>query len=165
MASQKIYTVPHARKREKKTDYKKRLSLLKARKSRFVIRRSLKYITVQLVDFLPKGDKVNFTVSTKELKKYGWEHSTSNLPAAYLAGVLAGKKAKDKKVNTGVVDFGLESVVKGSRLYAALKGLIDAGIEIPYSDDVLPSEDRLNGKHIKEGLDKDIKQVKDKVLA
>jgi hypothetical protein len=38
--------------------------------------------------------------------------------------------------------------VKGSRIYAALKGAVDAGLEIPYNPEVLPDDSRISGEHI-----------------
>ena len=31
---------------------------------------------------------------------------------------------------------------------AALKGIIDAGLQVPASEDTFPSEDRINGEHL-----------------
>jgi large subunit ribosomal protein L18 len=139
------------RRREEKTDYKRRLALLKSKKTRVVVRKSLSNITVQFVDYFTDGDKTLAGATSAELKKYGWT-STGNVPAAYLTGLLAGKKAKAKNVNEAVLDLGIQIKTKGSRLYAALKGVIDAGINVPHSPEILPSEDRLSGKHIK-GMD------------
>ena len=50
MANKKTYTVPFRRKREGKTNYKKRLGLLKSKSLRLVVRKSNKHILVQLVD-------------------------------------------------------------------------------------------------------------------
>jgi large subunit ribosomal protein L18 len=33
-------------------------------------------------------------------------------------------------------------------VYAALKGALDAGLKVPHSPDILPSEERIKGKHI-----------------
>ena len=38
--------------------------------------------------------------------------------------------------------------VKGSRLYAVLKGAVDAGLSIPHSEEALPAIERINGKSI-----------------
>ena len=51
------YEVPFRRRREKKTNYEKRLALVKGEKPIMVVRRSNRYITVQFVEFNPKGDK------------------------------------------------------------------------------------------------------------
>ena len=45
-----------------------------------------------------------------------------------------------------IVDFGLQS--KADRLFALVKGAIDAGLEINCPEEAFPSEDRLSGKHI-----------------
>jgi len=37
---------------------------------------------------------------------------------------------------------------KGSRIFACLKGVVDAGISIPFSEDILPSKERISGQHI-----------------
>ena len=78
----------------------------------------------------------------------GWDKATGNLPAAYLTGYLAGKRAKDKGVTEAVLDIGLKVPAKGATVFAALKGMVDAGMKIPHGKDVLPSKERLNGKHI-----------------
>jgi large subunit ribosomal protein L18 len=169
MASQKIHTVPHRRKRSNKTDYHARLSLLKSEKHRFVVRRSLKNLVVQVVDYSSEGDKVLFTVSTNHLKKNGWKGSTSNIPSAYLTGLAAGKMALEKGIKEGVFDIGLQRSTKGSRIYAALKGIVDAGVEIPHSDEILPSAERINGKHItehtKNDISKEFEDIKKKIMA
>jgi large subunit ribosomal protein L18 len=163
-----IRTVPHRRKRQSKTDYKSRLGLLKSKEHRFVVRKSLKQMLIQAIEYNPSGDKVLFTVSSSELKKLGWKNSTSNIPSAYLTGLLAGKKAKEMKIKKGIFDLGINLNIKGSRFYSALKGLIDAGIQIPASEDIFPSEDRLVGKHIsnykKIDIEKDFNDMKKKLM-
>ena len=167
MGSQ-IRTVPHRRRRENKTNYKTRLDLLKSNEHRFVVRKTLKQIIVQLVKYNPEGDKVLFTINSSQLKKMGWKHSTSNIPSAYLIGLLAGKKAQELKVKKGILDLGVSYTIKGSRLFATLKGLIDSGLEIPSADDIFPSEERISGKHIadykKNEIDKDFNELKKKIL-
>ena len=95
----------------------------------------------------------------------GWSGSTGNLPAAYLTGYLAGKRAAKKGVNEAVLDIGLQKPVKGAACFATLKGLLDAGLEIPYGEEILPSEDRLKGKHIKAEMEKMIEEVKNRMEA
>jgi len=62
--------------------------------------------------------------------------------------VLLGKKALAKGVENAILDIGVQRSVKGSRLYAAVKGVLDAGMHVPVSEEMLPSEERLLGKHI-----------------
>lgn len=167
-------TVPYRRRREDKTNYKKRILLLIGKKPRLVIRKSLKNMVVQLVEYDAKGDKVIASAHTRELKKWNWQFGCGNLPSAYLAGFLLGKKALAKKQKEAIVDFGLQSIVPGSRIYAAVKGAIDAGMQIPHDAAVFPGEDRIKGEHIaKNPLEKNGKgkempaafaQCKEKIL-
>ena len=139
--------MPFKRKFKKKTDYRKRLKLLYSKKPRFIIRKSSKHIRAQITEFDPKGDKITVSATTQDLKKFGWTNCT-NIPSAYLTGLLIGKRALKKNINSAILDTGLEKSVKGSRIYAVLKGAIDAGLSIPHSPDILPSDERISGKHI-----------------
>lgn len=161
MARNKLLTVPYRRKREGKTNYKKRLHLLISRQHRLVIRASLNNIVVQLVEYHPEGDKVLVSASSKELTKLGWNHNKGNLPASYLTGQLFGKKAKGKKYTEAILDLGLQTRVKGSRIYTALKGVVDSGFTVPHDESIFPDEDRLRGTHINDNVVKDF----DKMMA
>ena len=138
------------RKREGKTDYNKRLRLLKANKPRVVIRLSLKNIIMQVVEFHPTGDKILASASTKDLQKqFKWDGNRRNTPAAYLTGLLLAKKAQEKKIKEAIVDLGLQQIIKGSVIAAAIKGAADGGLNIPHSPEIFPSDERIQGKHIK----------------
>jgi large subunit ribosomal protein L18 len=143
-------TVPYRRKRESRTNYKKRLALLKSGLSRLIVRKSLNTITAQIINYEAAGDKVLAAATSKELKKFGWKGHTGNMPSAYLTGLLLGKNAKKNKISKAVLDLGLQIPIKGGRLYAALKGAVDAGMEIPHEKEALPSNERISGKHIAE---------------
>jgi len=147
MAKSKTYTTQFKRKIEGKTDYKKRLSYLKSNKIRFVIRPSTNNITFQAIEFHLDGDKILFTTKATDLKKIGWSYSTGNIPSAYLAGLLFGKSIQPK-IKEGIIDLGLRSITKGTRLPAAIKGIADSGVEINYNDSIVPSEETLSGKTI-----------------
>jgi len=114
---------------------------------RLVVRRTNKNIIVQVVEYSENGDHVVVNTNSTELKKLGWKHATGNLPAAYLTGMLAAQKSKKKNVVKAIVDLGLQPKAC-SRLYAAIKGAKDNGMDIPASEEIFPSEDRLSGKHI-----------------
>ena len=148
MIKGKIYNVPFRRKRQGRTNYKKRLKILISNKFRFVVRKSLKNLQASIVGYNQKGDKILFTVSSKALSKLGWKGDNGNLPSAYLIGMLAGKKAIEKGVKEAILDLGFNTPARGSRLYAALAGAVDAGLKIPYSPEVLPPKDRISGQHI-----------------
>ena len=162
-----MFVIQHRRRRQKKTNYKKRLALIKSGETRLVIRRSLSGMTIQFVDYVPDGDKTAVTAVSQELKKLGWNYSLKNVPASYLLGLLAGKKAKQNNINNAVVDTGLQTLTKGSRIYAALKGVVDAGLNIPHSPEIFPSDERLQGKHIQnvkhEEFIKKFEEIKNKI--
>ena len=117
-------------------------------KFRFVARKSTGNLQVSVVGYGANGDKILFTVNSKSLTKLGWKGSTGNLPSAYLTGMLAGKRAIEKGIKEAVLDLGFNTSTKGSRLYAALAGAIDAGLKIPFNPEVLPTKERLSGSHI-----------------
>ena len=156
--------VPYKRKKEGKTDYKKRLTLLKSGKLRLVIRKSLKNVSVQVVKYEDNGDKVMVSASSKELKKVGWKGSGRNLPAAYLVGLMCGVKAKKLKLNDLILDAGLQKLFKGNLIYCALKGVLDAGVGVACSEEVFPREDRIQGKHISDSVAKEFEITKSKIL-
>ncbi len=170
MKQKTTYTVRHRRRREGRTNYKKRLELLKGRQDRLVIRKTNKHIIMQLVRYSPDGDQVLLTANSKELEKKGWKHSLKSIPAAYLTGLIAGKKAKEKKAASAILDIGLYSPLKGSRIYAALKGAIDSGLKIPAGKEIFPGEKRLKGEHIASYLEKhksitqDYEKIKSELL-
>jgi len=142
------YRLKFRRRRENKTDYRKRKIFVISGKIRFCVRKSNKYVLVQIIKFNVKGDETLVHVNSKELKDYGWPFSCKNLPACYLIGFLAGLKAIKKGIKSAVLDIGLYTPTKGNRIFAVVKGAIDAGMDIPVSEEVLPSEDRILGKHI-----------------
>jgi len=140
-----------------KTNYKKRLILLKGMSTRLVTRKTNRYIIIQLIESKNALDKVICSVSTKQLLKFGWpenkEGSLKSLPAAYLGGYLIGKKAKGIK-NRIILDSGLIPSTKGSRIYAVIKGAFDAGLKINYNEKIIPTKEMIEGKNtnIGEGI-------------
>jgi large subunit ribosomal protein L18 len=150
MAKGPRYCVPFRRRREGKTDYKARKALLLSGKPRLVVRGSLKNVIVQIIVAKPHGDEVMFSAHSKELtRKYGWKASGGSIPACYLTGLLCGLGAREKGVKEAVLDIGLHSSAK-NRIFAALKGVLDAGVNVPYSEEKLPNEERIKGEHIAE---------------
>jgi large subunit ribosomal protein L18 len=144
------HVLPHRRKREGKTDYRLRLRLLKSGKPRLVVRKSLKNITCQIVRYEVEGDRTIVSSHSGELKKFGWKFHGGNIPSAYLTGLLCAEKAKKHRINNAVLDIGLYTSTPGNRLYSALKGAVDGGLEIPHSGEILPKPERFAGKHIAE---------------
>ena len=133
MATGPRYTVKLRRRNQGKTNYHTRLALLKSGEHRLVIRKTNKYITCQIVDYNQNGDKIIASAHSMKLIKMGWKHNTRNIPAAYLTGYALGKAAIKAKTKTAIVDMGLYTSTKGSVLYAALKGAVEAGMNIPHN--------------------------------
>lgn len=149
MAKGPRYRRAFRRRHEGKTDYQKRLRLLKSRKLRAVIRASNNHVRVQIVQSKLKGDKILISAFSKELTtKYGWAANTGNIPAAYLTGYLAGMKAKKENITEVILDLGV--FYHRNRVLAAFQGLLKAGIDIPHKDQFFPGslEKRINGSHI-----------------
>ncbi len=145
------YRVPWRRRREGKTNYYKRIKLILSGKPRFVVRKTNKYIIVQVSEARIEGDRTITVAHSRELAKlYGWKAGTKNTSAAYLTGFLAGLRALKVGVKEAVLDIGIVRPKKGSRTFSALKGGIDAGLSIPHSEEILPSEERIKGLHIAE---------------
>ncbi|MCL4349936.1 MAG: 50S ribosomal protein L18 [Candidatus Thermoplasmatota archaeon] len=140
------------RKKSGVTDYRKRLKLLRSESTRIIIRPTGKGIVVQAADYSPEGDKVIATVNSSTLKKEIGV-TGNNSQVAYLAGYYLGKLASSRGVEYAVVDTGRFNLVTGGRISCAIKGAIDGGLEISASEDIYPSEERIEGKHLKSPLD------------
>ncbi|MFH0836290.1 MAG: 50S ribosomal protein L18 [Candidatus Micrarchaeota archaeon] len=140
-----LYVTHFRRRRDGKTDYAKRLALLKSGKPRLVVRKSNKFILVQIVDFSFEGDKTIASASSRELKKFAFA-GKANAASAFLAGLLAGKRALAKGVKEVVLDIGLHPPSKGAVVFAAQLGAAEAGLKSPFSQDKMPSEEKLKGK-------------------
>lgn len=141
------------RRKECKTDYSKRLKLLKSEKPRAVLRRTNKYFIAQYVLSKEAEDKVQFGVTSKVLLKYGWPEaakgSLKSLPATYLTGYLFGKEVLKKKLEAPVMDLGMARILHKSRIYGFLKGLKDSGVELKCDEENFPEENRIAGEHMK----------------
>tara|TARA_Y100000310_G_C20639276_1_gene792957 strand:- start:711 stop:1208 length:498 start_codon:yes stop_codon:yes gene_type:complete len=152
--------IPYRRKLEGKTNYRKRLEMLKSGKLRLVVRKSLKNMTIQLVEFKVDGDKTVFGLSSKALSKYGWTKYRRNIPAAYLLGLAFGVEAQKKGLKEAVFDLGLYKSRKGSVLFSVLNGVVDSGMDVHHNKEVFPSAERIIGKHISEEIVKEFEKVK-----
>ena len=149
MATGASYRVPFRRRREGKTNYRPRRALVLSRSPRLVVRLTLKHTILQIAEAEAAGDKIIVSAHSRELeKKYGWLGSGGNVPTAYLTGFLCGFKAMTQGIEKVFLDIGLHIPSKGARIFAALKGVLDTGVEVPHSEDILPDENRISGKHI-----------------
>ena len=142
------YRLPFKRRLKDQTDYRRRLKLLSSKKLRLVVRKSSKHIRAQIVEFGLDGDRVIVSATSQNLKKFGWTGPTNNITSAYLVGLLVGKRAEKKKIKSAILDIGLRKSMKGSKIYAVLKGALDVGLSISHSPEIFPLDDRVKGKHI-----------------
>jgi len=152
------------RRRECKTDYNTRMGLIKSILPRIVIRKTGRYIITQVVESEEAQDKIIITTNSKELLKFGLDEkfsgSLKSLPAAYLTGILMAKKIEKGEF---IIDLGMAITKSGGRLSAVIKGLVDGGLKIRANEKMFPSEDRLNGEHLKEEVKKILAKVKEKI--
>lgn len=163
MAHGPRYRVAFRRRREGRTDYRRRLKMLTTKRTRVVVRPSLNNVVVQFVNYGETGDGMVAQASAVDLRKQGYDGHTGNMPAAYLAGVLAGQRAKHAGIEEAVLDIGDHAPIPGSRLFAVLAGILDAGVTVPHSEDMLPLEDRLTGKHISADVSTKVTQLKNQL--
>ena len=148
MAKGSNYRVKLRRRREGKTDYQARKALVASGKPRLVTRTANRNITVQILIAKAHGDKVLAAANSRELvKSYGWKAATGNIPAAYLTGLLCGYKAKANGIKEAILDIGLVAPTKGAKIFAALSGVLDAGVDVPHSEEKIVKE-RMKGEHI-----------------
>jgi len=131
-------------------------------KYRLVIRFTNKDIIAQILSSKLEGDKVMAAAYGHELESYGFpvKHST-NYSAAYATGLLLARRVLTKlgladkyQGNSQVdgtdynvaalddgpspfralLDVGLRRTTTGSKLFAALKGATDGGLDVPHKD-------------------------------
>jgi large subunit ribosomal protein L18 len=165
MAKGPRYKVPFRRRREGRTDFHQRLRLLISKRPRIIVRTSLRHIRLQLVTPKPEGDFTWVHADSTELARYGYDGPTGNTPAAYLSGLLFGYKAQQTEYNSAILDIGLQESTKGSRIYASLKGIVDAGFDVPHDPVVFPDDQRIRGDIIKEYTNIDIPTVFERALS
>jgi len=147
MARGSSYRVQLRRRREGKTDYQARKALILSGKPRLVTRNTVKNVVAQIVVAKPRGDEILAAAHSRELKKYGWKAPTGNVPAAYLTGLLCGLKAQTKGVKEAILDIGLIAPTKGAKAFAAVSGVLDAGLVVPHDEEKMVKE-RIEGEHI-----------------
>ncbi|MFH1431780.1 MAG: 50S ribosomal protein L18 [archaeon] len=159
------YRLKFKKRREGKTNYKKRYNLLLSKEPRIVVRITNKQIIAETIEYsTQKGDKTVAYASSNDLTAYGWTQAKKNTSAAYLTGLLCAKRATEKKIKSGIADFGLHTVHAKGRLFAAIKGALDGGLKIPHDDAVFPDEKRLSGTHLKTDATKEFEKVKENIL-
>jgi large subunit ribosomal protein L18 len=157
--------VSKRRRKENKTDYLKRLKLLKSEKPRIVFRKTNKYIIAQYVVSKEAQDKIDFGITSKELTKYGWPESAKgslkSVTASYLLGYLIGKRIIKNKLAEPIIDFGMIPALHKSKVFAFIKGIIDSGIKTNCKKEAFPEEARIKGEHLKNKIK--FEEIKSKI--
>ncbi|KAK3001909.1 hypothetical protein RJ639_020735, partial [Escallonia herrerae] len=129
-------------------------------KYRFVVRFTNKDITAQIVSASIAGDMVLAAAYSHELPHYGLEVGLTNYAAAYCTGLLLARRvlkmlemddeyqgnveatgedysvepAESRRPFRALLDVGLIRTTTGNRVFGALKGALDGGLDIPHSD-------------------------------
>lgn len=160
------YKVPFRRRREGRTDYRQRLRLLRSEEPRAIVRMSNRRVRVSLTRYDPTGDRVLVQAESQELSGIGFPpQSLASTPAAYLTGYLAGLRAKRAGAESAILDAGLRHPTHGGRVLGALRGLLDAGVEIPHAEETkFPPKARLDGTHLPHKPAEPIEAFRDRLL-
>ena len=141
------------RRKENRTDYLKRLKLLKGETPRIVFRKTNKYIISEYTVSKEAQDSVVMGMDSRKLNEYGWpktaQGSLKSITASYLTGYLTGKTILKQKLAEPILDAGMNRVLHKNKIYAFLKGLIDSGIKINCKKEFFPEEERIKGDHLK----------------
>ncbi|KAK9138637.1 hypothetical protein Sjap_009231 [Stephania japonica] len=128
-------------------------------KYRFVVRITNKDIIAQIVSASIAGDLVLGAAYSHELPRYGLEVGLTNYAAAYCTGLLLARRVlktlemdeeyqgnveasgedfsvepTDRRPFRALLDVGLVRTTTGNRVFGALKGALDGGLDIPHSD-------------------------------
>ena len=134
------------RLREEKTNYRKRGTMLMGKRDFITVNITNQNTQVQILTPGMTGDKVIASAHSRYLLEKGWKGSRKSVPAAYLTGYLAGKKALGQGAKDAIMYTGTRRYTQ--RMAAALKGVIDAGVEVPVDEKTFPADERINGDHL-----------------
>lgn len=137
-------------------------------KYRLIVRRSNRDITCQIAYSRIEGDKVVCAAYSHELPRYGISTGLTNYAAAYATGLLLARRLLKKLgldtlypgttdvtgdeynvegVDNGPgafrcnLDTGLKKTSTGARVFGAMKGAVDGGLNIPHSTKRFPGYD------------------------
>ncbi|CAA6660289.1 unnamed protein product [Spirodela intermedia] len=129
-------------------------------KYRFVVRFTNKDIVAQIISARIAGDLVLASAYSHELPKYGLEVGLTNYAAAYCTGLLLARRVlkllnmdaeyegnveatgedfsvepvESRRPFRAFLDVGLIRTTTGNRVFGALKGALDGGLDIPHSE-------------------------------
>lgn len=137
-------------------------------KYRMIVRTSNRDITCQIAYARLEGDKIVAAAYSHELPRYGVKVGLTNYAAAYCTGLLLARRVLKKFNLDGVyegqkevdgehfmvedaddgpgafracLDVGLARTSTGARVFGAMKGAADGGLDIPHSEKRFPGYD------------------------
>ncbi len=134
------------RLREEKTNYRKRGTMLMGKRDFITVNISNENTQVQILTPGMTGDTVIASAHSRYLLEKGWKGSRKSVPAAYLTGYLAGKKALSQGAKDAILYTGTRRYTQ--RVAAALKGVVDSGLQVPSDSETFPPDERINGEHL-----------------
>ncbi|CAN1128587.1 60S ribosomal protein L5 [Linum perenne] len=129
-------------------------------KYRFVVRFTNKDVVAQIIHSTIIGDHILAAAYSHELPRYGLEVGLTNYAAAYCTGLLLARRvlkklemdqeyegnveasgedfsvepSENRRPFRALLDVGLVRTTTGNRVFGALKGALDGGLDIPHSD-------------------------------
>ena len=146
MAKGTTYRVGMKRRREGKTDYRRRTRYLLSGLPRLVVRRSNAHYFAHISVPSDEGDMTLASAHSKELfRDFGWKGNGGRGTSGYLTGYLCGKRATHAGIQKAILDAGLAIPGTGSNIFAVLKGAVDAGLDVPCDDGIFPGMERIGG--------------------
>ena len=141
------------RRRTGQTDYSKRKSMITSRSTILSIRISNKHSTLQFIEPKIVGDTIKSSGHSSQITKLGWKGSGKSLHGLYLTGYLAGKKAKSTGIDKAILYIGRREFHSGLKMAYALKGVVDAGIDIPVGDNIFPDDEKFKTDNVQKIID------------
>eukprot|EP00243_Klebsormidium_subtile_P005666 TRINITY_DN2299_c0_g2_i1.p1 TRINITY_DN2299_c0_g2~~TRINITY_DN2299_c0_g2_i1.p1 ORF type:complete len:293 (-),score=118.72 TRINITY_DN2299_c0_g2_i1:214-1092(-) len=137
-------------------------------KYRFVVRFTNRDIVAQIVSAKLTGDIVLAAAYAHELPRYGLKIGLTNYAAAYCTGLLLARRllnklgldelypgneeatgedynveeGEEKRPFTALLDVGLARTTTGNRVFGALKGALDGGLDVPHNEKRFPGYDK-----------------------
>lgn len=156
------------RQKQSKTDYHKRIKLLKGDTPRIVFRKTNRYIIAQYITSKGAQDKIEIGITSKSLIDYGWpkefEGSLKSIPSSYFTGILLGKEIIKKNLSKNpIIDIGMTRNIHQSKIYGFIKGLSDAGIIIKCDKKFFPKEETIKGKNMKKDFSAHFEKIKSNI--
>lgn len=138
------------RRREGKTDYRKRRGIILGKLPFLSVRVSGRYVYAQIIRPTASGDITMCSASSRELSQFGWKGPSKNMPGAYLTGYYLGQRARKNNVRNVIMYSGVGRFIHGSRIASVISGAKEAGLEIGVDEESLPDRERTSGGHISE---------------